>query len=235
MKTKKRKFFARGMGAAMAMAALVLALCAVRPAAAQAAEASGLRAQWAEIKYREPDRKAQIEKFDELAQKAEALSKAEPQNAAAKVWAGTSLSSEAAAIDGITALPKLKRAKALLEAAIAQDDKAEGGFAHAVLGALYDRVPGWPIAFGDGDKARAHLKRALEIDPAGIDANFYYGDYLVHQKKYAEAMPVLEKALAAKDRPGMKTADEGRRAEIRSALQKARAGAQKAPEKSGYN
>ncbi len=205
------------------------------PALAARGDISALRSAWAEIKYQESDRDAQIEKFDRLAAQADTLVQANPNEPALKVWEGTILSSEAAAINGITALPKLKKARTLLEYAIAQDDKVEDGFAHAVLGALYDRVPGWPIAFGDKDKAEAHLKRALEISPASIDANFYYGDYLVHREKYAEAVMVLEKALAQPLRPGMKVADDGRRGEIKAALDKAQQGLIEAKKRSFNN
>lgn len=213
--------------------ALVLILLAA-PALAARGDISTLRTAWAEIKYQETDRDAQIEKFDRLAAQAEVLVKANPDDAGLKAWQGTILSSEAAAINGISALPKLKKAKTLLEYAIAQDDKVENGFAHAVLGALYDRVPGWPIAFGDSDKAEAHLKRALALDPDGIDANFYYGDFLVRHGKYAEAIPVLEKALAAPARAERKLADDGRKGEIKAALDKAHQGIASG-KKGGFN
>lgn len=213
--------------------ALVLILLAA-PALAARGDISTLRTAWAEIKYQETDRDAQIEKFDRLAAQAEVLVKANPDDAGLKAWQGTILSSEAAAINGISALPKLKKAKTLLEYAIAQDDKVENGFAHAVLGALYDRVPGWPIAFGDSDKAEAHLKRALALDPDGIDTNFYYGDFLVRHGKYAEAVPVLEKALTAPARAERKLADDGRKGEIKVALDKAHQGIASG-KKGGFN
>lgn len=203
------------------LAALILTFLST-PALAARGDVSSLRTAWAEIKYQESDRDAQIEKFDRLAAQAEILVKANPDDAALKAWQGTILSSEAAAINGISALPKLKKAKTLLEYAIAQDDKVENGFAHGVLGALYDRVPGWPIAFGDTEKAEAHLKHALELDPNGIDANFYYGEFLVSHGKYEQAITTLEKALAAPDRIDRKLADDGRRREIKAALEKVR-------------
>jgi hypothetical protein len=34
-------------------------------------------------------------------------------------------------------------------------------------------VPGWPIAYGDTNKADALLKKALVINPNTIDANYF--------------------------------------------------------------
>ena len=63
------------------------------------------------------------------------------------------------------------------------------------------------------------LKQALAINPDGLDPNYFYGDFLQRQKRYEEARAALEKALAAKDRPGRELADKGRRAEATALLQ----------------
>ena len=62
------------------------------------------------------------------------------------------------------------------------------------------------------------LKKALAINPNGIDPNYFYGDFLARQKRYREARAVLEKALAAADRPARASADAGRREEARQLL-----------------
>ena len=86
------------------------------------------------------------------------------------------------------------------------------------LAALYDRVPGWPIGFGDADKAEPLLKQALQLNPTGIDSLYFWGDHLYRQKRYGEARDALQKALLAAPRPGRETADAGRRKEIESVL-----------------
>jgi Tfp pilus assembly protein PilF len=75
-------------------------------------------------------------------------------------------------------------------------------------------VPGWPIGFGDKDKARAMLQKALTLNPDGMDPNFFYGDFLMRQKDYKGATVALEKARKAPPRPERPLADEGRRKEI---------------------
>ena len=75
-----------------------------------------------------------------------------------------------------------------------------------------------PIGFGDDDKAEWHLKRALTINPDGLDSLYFWGDYLHQQGRDAEARQALEKALQAPPRPGRELADAGRREEIRHLL-----------------
>ncbi|MNY67214.1 Tetratricopeptide repeat protein [compost metagenome] len=81
-------------------------------------------------------------------------------------------------------------------------------------------MPGWPVGFGDDEKAEQLLKQALAINPNGIDPNYFYGDFLLDQGRKDEARAYLDKALAAPSRPGREVADEGRRGEIRERLAK---------------
>lgn len=81
-------------------------------------------------------------------------------------------------------------------------------------------IPGWPVGFGDDEKAEKLLKQALAINPTGIDPNFFYGDFLLEQGDKAQAKIYLDKALAAPARPGREVADEGRKTEIRERLAK---------------
>ena len=90
------------------------------------------------------------------------------------------------------------------------------------LGTLYFKVPGWPIGFGDTEKAEELLKHALEINPDGIDPNFFYGEFLLEEDRYAESVAVLSHALQAAPRPDRPLADAGRKAEIQDTLDKVR-------------
>jgi tetratricopeptide (TPR) repeat protein len=120
------------------------------------------------------------------------------------------------------ALRLVKAARQLLLQAEALDPKALDGSVYTSLGSLYYQVPGWPIGFGDKKQAVIYLHKALELNPDGIDPNYFYGDFLVEQGDYRAAVPVLEKALKAPPRPGREIADRGRREEVRRTLQKAR-------------
>ncbi|MNN76418.1 hypothetical protein D3C81_1927940 [compost metagenome] len=107
-----------------------------------------------------------------------------------------------------------------LELAIKLDDKALDGSAYTSLGALYYQVPGWPIGFGDDKQAERLLKQALQINPTGIDPNYFYGDFLIDQGHKAQGKLYLQKALAAPARPGRELADKGRHQDIQQRLDK---------------
>jgi tetratricopeptide (TPR) repeat protein len=176
-----------------------------------------IQGRWAEINYQTPA--AQRESaFADLAQQAERAIAAEPQAAELRIWKGIVLSTWAGAKGGLGALDLVKQAKTELEQALKLDAKALDGSAYTSLGSLYYQVPGWPIAFGDDEKAESMLKTALTLNPNGIDPNYFYGDFLARKKRYREAKAALEKALAAADRPARVSADAGRREEARQLL-----------------
>lgn len=174
---------------------------------------------WAEIKYRQPE-KLQADLYHELAVQARQLSQAQPNLAPALIWEAIVVSSEAGARGGLGALSLAKEAKKLLEESLKLDEKALNGSAYTSLATLYVKVPRWPIAFGDKDKAEELFRKSLAINPTGIDPNFFYGEYLIEEDRVAEGRRYLEKALAAPARPGRELADQGRRKEIQALLNK---------------
>ena len=62
------------------------------------------------------------------------------------------------------------------------------------------------------------LKKALEINPTGIDPNFFYGDFLAEEGDKKQAVIYLTKALNAPPRPDRPIADQGRKQEISQKL-----------------
>jgi tetratricopeptide (TPR) repeat protein len=176
-----------------------------------------IQGRWAEVNYQLPTQQRETA-FADLAKVAASAVSAEPAAAELRVWHGIVLGTFAGAKGGLGALDLVKQAKAELEQAIQLDAQVLGGSAYTSLGSLYYQVPGWPLGFGDDDKAEALLKQALAINPNGIDPNYFYGDFLLRKKRYKEAKVFLDKTLAAADRPGRAVADEGRRAETRALL-----------------
>ena len=177
-----------------------------------------LQKEWARIKYQVADKDTQLEAVHALERKAEQVTASHPDSAEAKIWEAIILSTDAGIVRGISALGKVEKAKDLLEAAIKIDPRALKGSAYTSLGSLYYQVPGWPVAFGDDEEAEKNLKQALQINPAGIDPNFFYGDFLMQDDRFGEAKGYLERALQAPDRPGRELADAGRRQEIKAKL-----------------
>lgn len=114
----------------------------------------------------------------------------------------------------------VKDAKVKLELAIKLDANALDGSAYTSLGTLYYQVPGWPIGFGDKKQAELLLKKALQVNPTGIDPNYFYGDFLLEQGRKADAKIYLQKALAAPARSGRELADKGRHQDIQQRLDK---------------
>jgi tetratricopeptide (TPR) repeat protein len=183
------------------------------------AQLQTLQHRWAEINYQLP--KEQREKaFASLSEQAQTAVAAEPKAAELHIWNGIILSTYAGAKGGLGALGLVKEAKVSLEQGLALDPHALAGSAYTSLGSLYYQVPGWPIGFGDNEKAEAMLKQALAINPDGIDPNYFYADYLTRAKRFAEAKVALEKALQAPARPNRLSADAGRKQDIQALLSK---------------
>jgi tetratricopeptide (TPR) repeat protein len=124
--------------------------------------------QWAEIKYRQPE-KVHAEQYAKLAEQARKIVETNPGLAEPLIWEGIVISSEAGAKGGLGALGLAKESRALLDEALKINDKALAGSAYTSLATLYAKVPGWPIGFGDKKKAEEYFKKALAINPAGID------------------------------------------------------------------
>ncbi|WP_324006005.1 tetratricopeptide repeat protein [Aeromonas hydrophila] len=175
-----------------------------------------IQQQWAVCQYQQTG-KAKESCLEQLSSQASAK---EAFRTDLLIWSAIVKSTWAGAKGGLGALGLVKEAKAKLEIALKQDPKALDGSAYTSLGSLYYQVPGWPVGFGDDEKAEQLLKQALAINPAGIDPNFFYGDFLLDQGRKAEAKSYLEKALSAPPRPGRELADQGRRIEIRDRLDK---------------
>lgn len=208
------------MNKLLGLAAVLLALASQPALALDAAGDASLRAlqqRWAEINYQLPPSQREAA-FAALAAEAENAVAAEPEAAELHIWHGIVLSTWAGAKGGLGALGLVKQARGEFERALQLDPQALDGSAYTSLASLYYQVPGWPVGFGDDDKAEQLFGQALALNPRGIDPNYFYGDFLQRQKRYAEAREALLKALAAADRPGREVADAGRRAEARRLL-----------------
>ena len=211
----------RKMLISLAALALVAGPALADPAAMDA-RIDALARSWDHVNY-EVQGAAKVGQLASIAAQADALSKQYPNKAEPLIWKGIALSTEAGAKGGMGALGLAKEAKANLEKAEKIDASALNGSIYTSLGSLYYQVPGFPVGFGDKDKARAYLKKALAINPNGVDSNYFYGDFLFQQGQFADAEKALQKALAAPGRPGREVADRGRRADVTALLAKVRA------------
>jgi tetratricopeptide (TPR) repeat protein len=180
-------------------------------------DVKALQSEWEQVKYARPA--AEQEKgFEALTKSAEAVRAKYPDRAEPQIWYGIVAASYAGARGGLGALSVVKQAKKALEDALAMDPKALQGSAYTSLGSLYYQVPGWPIGFGDDQKARDLLQKALAINPEGMDPNYFLGDLLYRKGDYDGARQALARALKAPPRPDRPLADAGRRKEIEALL-----------------
>jgi tetratricopeptide (TPR) repeat protein len=176
-----------------------------------------LQQEWEQIKYARPAPE-QEKALEALTRSADAVRARHAGRAEPQIWYGIIAASYAGARGGLGALSVVKEAKRALEQAIAIDPAAMGGSAYTSLGSLYYQVPGWPIGFGDDDKARQMLMKGLALNPHGIDPNYFLGEFLYRKGELDAAREALGKALKAPPRPGRELADAGRRKEVESLL-----------------
>ena len=182
------------------------------------AELAQIQQRWAQIQYQLPEDDKE-KAFEALAKEAETFVADYPGRAEPLIWQGIVLSTYAGAKGGLGALGLVKEARASLEAALKIAPEALDGSAYTSLGSVYYQVPGWPLGFGDDEMARKYLQKSLAINPEGIDANYFFGDFLAEQDEPQRARVYLEKVLAAPPRPGREVADAGRRAEAELLLE----------------
>lgn len=213
------------MKRALLAALLAPALAAVMPAPALADMSGDVKAVndgWAHITYEVKGSSTQTKALDQLARQAATVVARYPGRAEPLLWQGIIVSEQANRANFFHKLGLATRARDLIARAYTIDPRAADGGAALSLGVLYYKVPGSPLAWGDDDKAGKLLKQALAIDPDGLDANYFYGDYLLSKGDKAGARAYLQKALRTPHDTSRPVWDAGRRREVQALLAKAR-------------
>lgn len=154
-----------------------------------------------------------------LAEEADMLANQHEDEADVLVWQGIVLASYAGERGGLGAMDAAKAARDTLERAIKIDPEGYQGSAFVTLGALYDRVPGGLIGFGDSAKAEQMFQRALDIRPAGIDVNYYYAAFLAEEGNNQAAREHARRAIEGDVRPGREAIDEAFRHDAKQLLE----------------
>ncbi|MGE3298324.1 MAG: hypothetical protein AB7I68_13375 [Porticoccaceae bacterium] len=201
------------------LAILGLALFAA-PAMAQTdldASLQDLRQRWAVANY-EKRGSPRIAALDTLAQSAVRLTALHPDRVEVWIWSGIIQATLASAGTGINSLNAATAARIDLERALTLDPEAMEGAAYTTLGALYYKMPGWPVGFGDRKKAEELLLLALTISPNGMDSNYFYGDFLLEQGQRRKAREHLLRAQQAPPHPGDELGHAGRQRDIAKLL-----------------
>ena len=198
--------------ALMSLALLVMQPCVAGiSSSAQMPEVREIQSEWARLYYMDEFLNKNFRELQALSQQADKLAQQHPQNAEALVWDAIVLSTLAEKKGGLGALGLVKQAKRQLEQAETIDPEVLGGSVYASLGSLYSKVPGWPIGFGNDEKAEQYFKKALAINPQGLDINYFFAEYLVDQGEEMLALEHIELALQAEPMVDRPVADQGRR------------------------
>jgi tetratricopeptide (TPR) repeat protein len=174
------------------------------------------------VKLQVGDRDDQEKQMASLAQRAVQIAKQYENIPDPVVWVGIITSEQASLANDngspIKALKFAKRARDILEEVEKTNPETMDAGAPTTLGVLYDRVPGFPISFGDKDRARYYLQEAIRSAPIGLDANFFYGDFLFKLGERSEAAKILERALTLPELSNRPLWDKSLRAAIRQTL-----------------
>ncbi len=184
-------------------------------------DVAGLRSEWDQINFT-MKKEEQAKPLENLIARAHAVSQANPGNAPALIWEGIIHATYAGAKGGLGALGECKTAKALFEQAIAVDPNALAGAAWTSAGSLYYQVPGWPVGFGDDEKAEQMLKKGLELGPQDLDAHYFYADFLIKQERWQEAVNILQRGLATPQDPQRPLFQQARRERMANMLNTAK-------------
>ena len=159
-----------------------------------------------------------------LSMKADTLIQQYPDAAEAYLVAGLIQCSLAANEGGFSALGRVKKARQFVLQAMDKNPLAMDGSGYVILGNLYYRLPGWPISFGDNKVARSYLETAIRLYPEGLDANYFYGDFLLDEGNPTAALPYLEKADRAPVRALSRLSDLKLKEELKVSIKSAREG-----------
>ena len=217
----------KGLGASVA--AITTLLLVALSVCAQASDNLSLKSEllrlahdWEHVKLQISDRDDQERQMASLAQRAGKIAKQYENIPDPIVWVGIITSEQAslASENGspIKALQFAKRARDILEKVEKTNPETMDAGAPTTLGVLYDRVPGFPTGFGDTARARYYLQEAIKSAPNGLDANFFYGDFLFKLGERSEAAKILERALTLPELLNRPLWDRSLRAAIRQTL-----------------
>ncbi len=216
------------MRATLFLGALLSAAFTVSAGAAPAddpvlGQVKQIQTRWETIKFTVPEGDKQTDQMTVLGADADSLAAKYPDRVEVLIWDGIVTSERASLVNPISALSLATRARDTLEKAYKMNPTVLDAGAPTSLGVLYYRVPGFPVAFGDKAKARQLLEQATKTAPDGLDAWYFYGDFLMTQGEYAKAREAFIHALAIPVRADRALWDENRRLVITEKLEQIKA------------
>ena len=101
----------------------------------------------------------------------------------------------------LNALRSMRPIEKLFLRVIELNENYDNAGGHKALGRMYFKLPGFPISFGNKEKALYHLKRAYELFPYDIIALAFYAEALFETGNKSEARQIAEFILTAPIEP----------------------------------
>ena len=185
-----------------------------------AASVRHIQSEWERIKFTVPEGAQQTQLMNALGDEADKIAADNPNKVEAQIWDGIVTSERASLASAFSALGLAKRARDVLVTAYKLDPAALDAGATTSLGVLYYRVPGFPIGFGDKKQARQLLEEGTKLAPQGMDAWYFYGDFLMNEGEAPKAAAAFQHALAIPVKTDRPNWDKNRRLMIQQDLQK---------------
>ena len=177
-----------------------------------------IRAGWEHISYEVRGSSTQTRQLDQLASQAAQLVARYPNQPEPLLWQGIVVSEQANRANILHQLGLARRAYGILQRAYAINPDAANGAVAMSMAVLLYKVFGAPIGFGDDARAGQLLRRALQLDADGLDANYFYADYLHDQGDDTGAARYARRALQAPHDANRPVWDAGRRREVNALL-----------------
>ena len=181
----------------------------------------GIQHEWEAANYGTGPKAERRAAFDALVEHSAQFAEQYAAEPEAIAWDGIVLSTYAGVVSKLSAMRYAKAARERLHQAEAMDPTALSGGIYASLGALYSKVPGGFMGFGDDELAEQYFQKAISVDAANLDSNYFYGEFLLEHGRAAEAVTYLTRALESPTVEGRPMFDAGRRAEVRALLESA--------------
>nr|MCH9699039.1 hypothetical protein [Gammaproteobacteria bacterium] len=178
-----------------------------------------LEHRWAEIRYQTPE-KQRLQAFDNELNELSRHPSGCQQSAEYQLIQAMIKGSMAKLQSRLDGLNMIRQIEHHLQTAIKTNPAVMQGMSWTLLGLLYDKSPGWPFSIGDDKAAEQAYQKGLELNPDGVDANYYYGDFLRRKKQSEPARQYLLKASRGKQGHQSEIAFQGRMLDVSRALKK---------------
>jgi tetratricopeptide (TPR) repeat protein len=124
---------------------------------------------------------------------------ADPESTACRFWLGVMYGSYGQAVGASQSLHMVDPIKQEMQWILANDEGFDEGGAHRVLGRLFYKLPG--IMGGDNQKAKDHLRRALELGNKNTLNFLYLAEVHIDEGEKDQARALLTKLLSLPDDP----------------------------------